>query len=145
MVSSKAVPEDLNLKLRSKFNNGFTNHGCLHCAILKAFKKERAHGRFFESIFFSKCSKLDFWDLENFKTNMKFTRAARWSNSKISNRNKIFLCCHYYWSLLKCNYWSSLMMWYSTSWSRLNYCIVLYCIVCIFFWFSESLALQIVV
>ena len=36
MVSNKTVPEDLNLKLRSNFNPGFTVHGCLHCAILKA-------------------------------------------------------------------------------------------------------------
>ena len=35
MVSSKTVPEDLNLKLILKFNPGFTNHGCLQCAILK--------------------------------------------------------------------------------------------------------------
>ena len=30
MVSSKAVLVDLNLKYRSKFNHGFTNHRCLH-------------------------------------------------------------------------------------------------------------------
>ena len=35
-ISSKFVPEDLNLKLRSKFNLGFINHGWFHCAILKA-------------------------------------------------------------------------------------------------------------
>ena len=40
LVSSKAVPEDLNMKFRSKLNHGFTNCGCLHCAIaiLKAYK-----------------------------------------------------------------------------------------------------------
>ena len=40
----KAVTEDLNLKLRSKFNQGFTNYGCLHCAILKllhSFKENK--------------------------------------------------------------------------------------------------------
>ena len=46
MVSGTTVPEDLNLKFRSKLNPGFTNHGCLHCAILKAlygFKDKRDH------------------------------------------------------------------------------------------------------
>ena len=37
-VSSKAVPKDLKMKFRSKFNHGFTNRGCLQCAILKALK-----------------------------------------------------------------------------------------------------------
>ena len=37
-VSSKVVPEDLNMKFRSKFNHDFINRGCLHCAILKACK-----------------------------------------------------------------------------------------------------------
>ena len=40
MVSSKAVPENLNLKLRSKFN-----HGCMRCAFLEvlcSFKEKRA-------------------------------------------------------------------------------------------------------
>ena len=36
-ASSKAVLEDLNMKFRSKLNHGFTNRGCLHCAILKAY------------------------------------------------------------------------------------------------------------
>ena len=54
------------------------------------------------------------------QTNMKFTRAAHWINSKISSRGKIFLCCHYCWSLLRCNYWRSLMLWNSASWSRLK-------------------------
>ena len=37
---------DFNLKFRSTFNHGFTNHGYLRCAILKAlynFKVKRAH------------------------------------------------------------------------------------------------------
>ena len=41
----KAVPEDLNLKFRSRFNHTFTNHGCLHYAIPKtlySFKEKRA-------------------------------------------------------------------------------------------------------
>ena len=35
-LSSNAVPADLNLKFISKLKYGFTTHGCLHCAILKA-------------------------------------------------------------------------------------------------------------
>ena len=38
IVSSKAVAKDLKMKFGSKFNHGFTNHGCFHCAILKAYK-----------------------------------------------------------------------------------------------------------
>ena len=38
IISSKAVPEDLNVNFRSNFNHGFTNRGCLRCAILKAYK-----------------------------------------------------------------------------------------------------------
>ena len=38
IVSSKAVPKDLKMKFRSKFNHGFTNRGCLHCVILKTQK-----------------------------------------------------------------------------------------------------------
>ena len=56
MISSKALPEDLNLQFKSKFNRDFTNHGCFHCAILKtlySFKEKRDH----KSTFFSKCSK----------------------------------------------------------------------------------------
>ena len=60
-----------------------------------------------------------------FKYNMESIRAASWINSKISNRDKnttlmIFLFCNYCWSLLWCNYWRSLMLWNSTSWSRLK-------------------------
>ena len=33
IVSSKAVAKDLKMKFGSKFN-----HGCFHCAILKAYK-----------------------------------------------------------------------------------------------------------
>ena len=47
-----------------------------------------------------------------FENNMKFTRAACWTDSKISNRDKdttviIFLFCHFCCSLLWCNYWKS--------------------------------------
>ena len=48
-----------------------------------------------------------------FENNVKFTRAACWINSKITNRDKNttpikFLFCHYYWALLWCHYWKSL-------------------------------------
>ena len=62
MVSSKALPEDFNPQFRSKFNHGFTTHGCFHCATLKAlssFKEKQDR----KSIFLSKCS--DFRDSEN--------------------------------------------------------------------------------
>ena len=36
IVSSKAIPVDLNVKFISKVNHSFGNRGCLHCAILKA-------------------------------------------------------------------------------------------------------------
>ena len=60
MVSSKTVSDDFNLKFTSKFNHGFTNHGCLQCAILKAlcgFKEKKSpQGK--------TCSK---WDCSDFK------------------------------------------------------------------------------
>ena len=34
--SSKTVPEELDLQLGSKVYHDFTNHGCLHCGIVKA-------------------------------------------------------------------------------------------------------------
>ena len=37
-ISPVKVGKDLNLKFRSKVSHGFTNHGYLRCAILKAFK-----------------------------------------------------------------------------------------------------------
>ena len=61
IISSKAVPEDLNVKFKSKFNHGFTNRGCLRCAILKAYKTRDM--QFFKI-------------LKMFKHNMKVTRAA---------------------------------------------------------------------
>ena len=118
------MPEDSNFKFRSKFNQSFTNCGSLHCTILKAFhtfKGKRAHkARDFSTQFFPE-------NVENemFKYNIKFTRAACWINSKMSNRNKnttliIFLFCRYYWLISRCNYWRSLMLWNSTSWIRLK-------------------------
>ena len=77
MVSNKAVPEDLNLQFRSKFNHGlgFTNHGRLQCAILKdlyGLKEKRTH----KSVFFQKIQNEIFEILNIFKINMKFTRVA---------------------------------------------------------------------
>ena len=37
IFSSPVQCRDLNLKLRWKFNHGFTNQSYLHCVILKAF------------------------------------------------------------------------------------------------------------
>ena len=49
VLSRKAVPEDLNMEFRLKFNHGFTNRGCLVCGILSLQGKRYA-------IFPSKCS-----------------------------------------------------------------------------------------
>ena len=47
-------------EINLKFNHGFNNHGCLHCAILKAHK--------------TRYSKFLYQNFQ--KNNMKFTRAA---------------------------------------------------------------------
>ena len=51
----------MSIKFRSKYNHGFTNRGCVHCAILKAlygFKEKTDHQakdtQFFFQIFPSK-------------------------------------------------------------------------------------------
>ena len=36
LLTIVSVPEDLNMKFKSKFNHGFINRGCLYCGILKA-------------------------------------------------------------------------------------------------------------
>ena len=68
-VSSKVVPEDLNMKFRSKFNHDFINRGCLHCAILKACK-----GRDMQ-FFLQNVQNEIFKILKMSQYNMKFTRA----------------------------------------------------------------------
>ena len=88
----------------------------MHCAILKAYEAKDLQ-------FFLQNEILKI--LKMFKYNMKFNRTACLINSKISNIDKnntlrISLFCHYYWSLLRCNYWTSLMQWNSSSWSRLK-------------------------
>ena len=60
IVSSKTVPEVLNIKYRSEFKHGFTNRGCLHCAILKAlrgFQEKKSPQVKGHALFPSKCSK----------------------------------------------------------------------------------------
>ena len=88
MASSEIVPEDLNLKFRSKFNPGFTNHGCLHCAILKAlysFNEKRDQKLRDIKFLLQNVQNKIFEILKVFKSNMKFTRAACWINSKINS------------------------------------------------------------
>ena len=113
MVSNKAVPDDLNLRFRSKFNHDFTNHGCLHCVILKKLlilRKKSPHHRVRGSkFFFQNFQNKIFESLKMFKNSMKLTIAACQIYSKISNKDnntalEKYLCCHYFWSLLWCDY-----------------------------------------
>ena len=79
MVSNKTVPEDFNQKFRSKFNRGFTNHGYLHCAILKAFYDftEKRDQKARDSQFlFQNVQNEAFEILKMFKNYMKFTEVA---------------------------------------------------------------------
>ena len=107
------------MNYRSEFQNSFTDRGYLPCAILKALhglQKKRAHkSRDMQFLLQNVQNDLLQNDLKifrMFKNNMKFTRAACWFNSKISNRDKyitlITFLCYYYWSFLWCNYWKSL-------------------------------------
>ena len=99
MISSETVLDDLNLKFTSKFN-----HGCLYCAILKAFygfKEKIAHrARDNQFIFQNVQNEIS----EIFKI-FKNDRAACWVNSKISNRDNnttiiiffdVTIVAHYY-------------------------------------------------
>lgn len=81
------------------------NHDCLHYAIPKAlygFKVTRVWGKRFL-----------YQNVQNvISISLKCFTAACWINSRISNRDistkfMIFLCCHYCWSLLWCNYGSN--------------------------------------
>ena len=106
----------------------FSGPWFLHCDILKAldgFKDKAVHKAKDMQFFFQNDQNVILKILRMFKNNMKFTISACWINSEISNRYKSFklmilLYCLYCWPLLWCNYWRSLMMWNSTSWSRLN-------------------------
>ena len=89
------------------------------------FKGKRAHKARDMQFFLQNVQNRIFKILEMFKSNMKFTRAACWIYSKISNRNKkttfmIFLFLHYCKSWLWWNYCRSLILRNSTSWSRLD-------------------------
>ena len=119
---------DLNIKVRSHFSHGFINRGCLHCAILKvlhSFKEKRTRKSRDMQVFLQNVQNEIFKILKMCKTNMKLTRAVCWTNSKISKWDKntklvIFLFWHYCRSLWWCNYWRSLMLRNSNSWSHLK-------------------------
>ena len=104
------------MKYRSEFKHGFSNRGCLQYAFLKAlhgFQEKRAHKSRDMQCFLQNFQNEIFKILKMFKHNMKFTRAACWIKSKISNRDKntalmIFLFCQCCWSLLWCHYCKSL-------------------------------------
>ena len=78
-VSSKAVPEVLDRKDKSECKHGFTNRGCLHCAILKAlhgFPKKRALKLRNMEFFLQNVQNEIFKIFKVFKNSMKFSRAA---------------------------------------------------------------------
>ena len=79
IISVKAVPMVLDMKYRSEFKHGFTNRGCLHCAILKAlhdFKEKRAHKSRDNQFFLGNVQNQIFKIFKMSENNMKFTRAA---------------------------------------------------------------------
>ena len=87
----------------------------MHCTILEVYKAKSM--QFFLQNVQNKIFKI----LKIFKYNMKFTRAACWISSKISNRDEnTALIIFLFWSSLWCHYGRSLMLWNSTSWSRLK-------------------------
>ena len=45
IISSKTVPEVLNMKYRSESKNGFINRDCLHCAALRTTVLRKKIGR----------------------------------------------------------------------------------------------------
>ena len=67
------------MKYRSEFKHGFTNRGCLHCAILKALhgvQEKRAH-KSMDMQFSPQNVQNEIYKIfKIFKNNMKFTRAA---------------------------------------------------------------------
>ena len=82
------MPENLNLKFRSKFNTIFTCHGCLNYAILRAiygFKVRRDHKAKHSRFPFQNVQNEIFETLKMFKNNMKIARAGCWINTKFSN------------------------------------------------------------
>ena len=107
MTYDKSVPVDLNMKSISKFNHNFTSRSYLHCAFLKALY-----------IFAHKVREMQFF-LQNVQ-NVIFKILKMFRNKVKNTTLMILLFCHYFWSLLWWNYWRYLMLWDSTSWSRLK-------------------------
>ena len=73
------VGVNFNMKFRSIFNHGFTNHGCLHCAVLKALysvKEKRAHKARAIQFYLQNVKIEIFKIMKMFKNKMNFTRAA---------------------------------------------------------------------
>ena len=63
------------MKYRSEFKHGFTNHGCLHCAILKAvhgFQEKRARKSRDMQFFLQNFQNEIFKIFKMFKNYMKF-------------------------------------------------------------------------
>ena len=77
---TKAIPVDLNLKFISEVNLGFTNRGCLLCAIiLKAlygFQEKRAHKLREIQFSLQNVNIMIFKILKMFKNNTIFTKAV---------------------------------------------------------------------
>ena len=82
---------------------------CNVLTALYAFKEKRAHKARDSQFVFQNAQNEIFEIFKMFKNNIKFTRAACRINSKINNRDDnitlvVFICFHYCWSLLWCNY-----------------------------------------
>ena len=107
------------MKFRSKFNHGFTNRDCLHCGILEASKAR------YMQFFLENVQHEIFKILGMFKYNTKFIWAACWISLKIITETKTTHSSYSYfynycWSLFRCNYKRPVILWNSTSWSRLK-------------------------
>ena len=80
LIYTKTVPVDLNMKFISKFNHGFTNHGCLHYAPIKkalyGFNEKRVHKVREMQFFLQNVQNVIFKTLKMSKNNIKFIRAA---------------------------------------------------------------------
>ena len=79
IVSSKALPEILDVKYTLECKHGFTNRGCLHYAILKAlqgFQEKRTLKSRDMQFFLQNVQNKIFKIFKIFKNNMKFTSAC---------------------------------------------------------------------
>ena len=111
IVSSKAAPEVLDMKYRSKFKHCFTNRSYLHCAILKAFYgfQEKRVDKSIDMQFFLRNVPNEILKIfKVFEKNMKLIRAACKINCKINNKDKnttliIFFTVagHYYGAIIE--------------------------------------------